>query len=79
MFAAIIPAAALRVRTAIYESLQTILLFPRAGRRQRTEGVYKMVTRRYPYAIYYTIDHDANEVIVVSVRHAAQRPEYDDE
>ena len=28
------PAAAVRVRSAIYDSLQSLLLFPRAGRRQ---------------------------------------------
>jgi toxin ParE1/3/4 len=33
------PAASQRVRTAIYESLQDLLLFPRAGRRQMTEGI----------------------------------------
>jgi toxin ParE1/3/4 len=33
------PAAAQRVRVAIYESLQNLILFPHIGRRQKTAGV----------------------------------------
>jgi plasmid stabilization system protein ParE len=33
------PAASQRVRAAIYESLQDLILFPHVGRPQRTEGV----------------------------------------
>ena len=33
------PAAARRVRAAIYDSLQNLILFPQVGRRQKTEGV----------------------------------------
>lgn len=55
------PAAAAHVRAAIYESLQNLILFPHAGRRQRTEGVRKIVTRRYSYLIYYTVDEAAEE------------------
>jgi plasmid stabilization system protein ParE len=40
------PAAAQRVRAAIYESLQNLILFPHAGRRQKAESVRKFVTRR---------------------------------
>lgn len=41
------PAAAQRVREAIYESLQNLILFPHVGRPQQTEGVRKFVTRKY--------------------------------
>ena len=33
------PAAALRVRAAIYAGLQTLILFPYVGRQQTIEGV----------------------------------------
>jgi plasmid stabilization system protein ParE len=46
------PEAALRVRAAILESLQSLVLFPQVGRRQKVEGVRKLVTRRYPYLVY---------------------------
>ena len=50
------PQAALRVRAAILESLQNLVLFPQVGRQQKIEGVRKLVTRRYPYLVYYTAD-----------------------
>jgi toxin ParE1/3/4 len=72
------PAAARRVRAAIYQSLQYLILFPHVGRLQQTEGVRKFVTRRYAYLIYYTVDDAADEIIVLSVKHSAQRREHDD-
>jgi toxin ParE1/3/4 len=47
------PNASLRVRAAILDSLQDLVLFPEAGRRQAIEGVRKFVTRKYSYLIYY--------------------------
>jgi plasmid stabilization system protein ParE len=35
------PSAARRVRAAIYDSLQNLILFPEVGRRQKTQGVRK--------------------------------------
>jgi toxin ParE1/3/4 len=43
------PAAAERVRVAIYESLQDLMLFPQVGRPQQTPGVRKFTTRKYAY------------------------------
>jgi toxin ParE1/3/4 len=72
------PAAAQRVRAAIYESLQDLILFPHAGRQQQTEGVRKFVTRKYAYLTYYTVDAAAEEIVILSVKHSAQRREHDD-
>jgi toxin ParE1/3/4 len=72
------PAAAQRVRAAIYESLQDIILFPHAGRLQQTEGIRKFVMRRYAYLIYYTVDDAMEEIIILNVKHSAQRREYED-
>jgi len=72
------PAAARRVRSAIYESLQNLILFPHAGRLQQTEGVRKFVTRRYAYIVYYTVDEVAEEIVILNVKHSAQRREHDD-
>ena len=47
------PTASQRVRAAIYESLQDLILFPHVGRLQQTEGVRKFVTRKYSYLVYY--------------------------
>lgn len=72
------PAAAQRVRAAIYESLQDIILFPHAGRLQQAEGIRKFVVRRYAYLIYYTVDDAMEEIIILNVKHSAQRREYED-
>jgi toxin ParE1/3/4 len=45
------PTAAVRVRSAILETLQLLIRFPGAGRAQTVEGVRKIVTRRYPYIV----------------------------
>jgi toxin ParE1/3/4 len=50
------PNASLRVRAAILDFLQDIVLFPEAGRRQTVEGVRKFVSRKYSYLIYYGLD-----------------------
>lgn len=72
------PAAATRVRAAIYESLQDLALFPHAGRAQRTPGIRKFVTRKYDFLVYYTVDGAADELIILSVNHPAQRREHED-
>lgn len=72
------PTAALRVRAAIAESLQTLVLFPHIGRRQKTEGVRKIVTRRYPYLVYYIIDEAVEEIAIIAIQHAAREREHSD-
>jgi toxin ParE1/3/4 len=72
------PAAAQRVRAAIYESLQNLILFPHVGRKQKVEGVRKFVTRKYTYLVYYTIDEAAEEIVILSGKHPARRREHED-
>jgi len=72
------PAAAVRVRAAILETLQMLLLFPHAGRRQTVEGVRKIVTRHYAYIVYYSVDLDLQEIVVNSIQHPAREREYRD-
>jgi toxin ParE1/3/4 len=72
------PAAAKRVRSAIYGSLRNLLIFPRAGRRQKTHDVRKLVTPRYRYLIYYTVDAETDEIVIHGVRHPAGRREHRD-
>ncbi len=68
------PTGALRVRAGILDTLQILTRFPRLGRRQNVEGVRKAVTRRYRYAVYYTVDEVAGEIIVLAIRHPSRRP-----
>jgi plasmid stabilization system protein ParE len=72
------PGAALRVRSAIYESLRNLVLFPRSGHKQKVEGVRKVVTRRYSYLVYYTVDDAADEIIVIAIHHSARGREHSD-
>ena len=72
------PAAAQRVRAAIYESPQNLILFPHAGRLQQTEGVRKFVTRKYAYLVYYTMDDAAEEIVVLDIKPSAQKHEHED-
>jgi toxin ParE1/3/4 len=72
------PAAARRVRAAILHSLQNLVLFPRVGRAQTVPGVRKLVTQKYPYVVYYTVDEEREEVIVLTIQHPAQERNYED-
>ena len=72
------PEAAEAVRSAIYDSLANLLLFPNVGRQQTTEGVRKLVTRKYSYLIYYTVDEIAEEIVILSVKHSARERDHSD-
>ena len=66
------------MRAAILESLQSLVSFPHIGRRQKVEGVRKLVTRRYPYLVYYTADDEAEEIVVLAIQHSAREREHSD-
>jgi plasmid stabilization system protein ParE len=72
------PAASERVRASIYDSLQDLILFPYIGRAQQAKGVRKFVTRKYRYIVYYTVDESAGEIIILNVKHPAQRREHEE-
>lgn len=72
------PAGSKRVRAAILGSVRLLVSYPRAGTSTTTEGVRKLVVRRYPYLIYYTADEGQNEVAILGVKHAARKREHED-
>ena len=72
------PQAALRIRAAILQSFQNLVSLPNVGRRQNVDGVRKLITRRYPYLIYYKIDDVADEIVVLTIRHSAREREHSD-
>ncbi|HXO68253.1 MAG TPA: type II toxin-antitoxin system RelE/ParE family toxin [Bradyrhizobium sp.] len=72
------PEAALRVGAAIDKSLQNLVLFPHAGRKQEVDGVRKVVTRRYPYLVYYRTDEVDGEIVIIAIRHSARTREHSD-
>ena len=72
------PAAAIAVRAAILRSLRDLVLFPALGRRQTVEGVRKLVTGKYRYLIYYTVDEGPEEVVVLTIRHSSRGRDFSD-
>lgn len=72
------PQAARRVRDSIIESLQTLVLFPHIGRQQAVKSVRKLVTRRYPYLVYYSVDETSEEIVIITIQHPARRREHTD-
>jgi toxin ParE1/3/4 len=59
-------------------SLQNLARFPAIGRPQNVEGVRKLVTPRYRYLVYYTIDEEAEEIVILTIQHPARRRQYRD-
>lgn len=72
------PTAALRARDAILRSVQTLSSFPEIGRKQSVEGVRKLPMRGSPYLIYYSVNREADEIAILTVRHAARARPYTD-
>ena len=66
-----------RARRGLCQSAKPVAV-PQMGRRQKTEGVRKLVTRQYGYLIYYMIDDAAEDVVILSVKHPARRREHED-
>ena len=66
------PAAALRVRSAILDSIAALSHFPEIGRTQDLTDVRKLVTRRYPYLIYYRVDVTTDTVVILTIQHPAR-------
>jgi plasmid stabilization system protein ParE len=72
------PDAGDRVRADIFRSLRSLVLFPKVGRRQATAGVRKVVTRKYHYLIYYTLDEAKDAITILNVKHKAREREHSD-
>ena len=72
------PNPSLRVRAAILDSLQDLVLFPEAGRRQTIEDVRKFIIRRYSYLIYYVLDRSVDEIVILTIQHSGREREYED-
>ena len=53
-----------------------LAVFPGLGRRQRTAGVRKIGVGRHPYSVYYSIDEQADEIVIISVRHTSRAPRF---
>jgi plasmid stabilization system protein ParE len=70
------PAAAHRVMARIKRSIDLLADFPRSSKASEVPGIHEMPIVRYPYIVFYTVDDDAQEVIILRVRHTSQDPEH---
>ena len=72
------PFAAQRVRDSILDSLKILNQFPYAGRKQTVGSVRKLMTRKYRYLVYYSVDESHQEVVVLAIQHPARARDYHD-
>jgi plasmid stabilization system protein ParE len=55
--------------------LELLCSFSTLGREQVESGVRSFVTRKYAYLIYYEVEEEGEDLVVLAVRHPArQRP-----
>lgn len=41
--------------------------------------VRKVVVRRYPYIVYYLVDAERSEVVILTIQHGARRQPFESE
>jgi hypothetical protein len=37
-----------------------------------------LLTRKYVYLVYYTVDESADEIVILNIKHPARRREHED-
>ncbi len=65
--------AALRVYEAVRDQVALLADHPELGRLGRVPATRELVIARTPYIAVYTVDRDADAVIVLRVLHGARR------
>jgi toxin ParE1/3/4 len=63
-----------RVMTRIKRSIEQLADFPYSGRPSEIADVRELPIVRYPYIVFYTVDEQAGEVLILRVRHTSQDP-----
>jgi toxin ParE1/3/4 len=69
--------AAASVRARIEALVEQLSNFPFLAQETELEGVRRAALGNYPYNIFYTVD--ADEVVILRIRHGARRPLRDTE
>lgn len=72
------PLGARNVQLAMQATFAQLANFPGLGRRQRATGLRKIGVGRYPYNVYYSVDAQADEIVIISVRHMSSAPRFFD-
>jgi toxin ParE1/3/4 len=71
------PQGASNVARAIHKTIELIGQFPEAGRLAGEKATRVLPVGRYPYLIYWTVEH--GNAWIVHIRHTARRPWHPDQ
>jgi toxin ParE1/3/4 len=66
--------AARRVITYMQRSIGRLADFPYSARPSEIPDIRELPIVRYPYIVFYAVDEDRREVLILRVRHASQDP-----
>lgn len=66
------PSAARKIKAAIGRSINRLRFLPRSCELTDQAGVRRLPIVRYPYVVFYIVDDDAGEVVILRVRHTSQ-------
>ena len=57
----------------IEKAVGELLEHPYSAQETEKQGVRRKYIRRFRYAIFYAVDREANELVILHIRHAARR------
>ena len=66
--------AAQRIIARIKRTIDLLTQLPNSGRPSEIAGIRELPIVRYPYIVFYTLDAEAGEVVILRVRHTSQDP-----
>ena len=66
------PSGAKRVQARIQAAVNRLIEYPHSGQFTGLKTMRRVVATPYPYLVFYKVD--ADEVVIIGVRHAARRP-----
>jgi toxin ParE1/3/4 len=69
--------AAKRVVARIERTIQNLVDFPEMAQEADEAGVRRMPVAQYPFIVFYTVE--ADEIVILHVRHGARRWPWEDE
>ncbi|CAN0506737.1 unnamed protein product, partial [Phaeothamnion confervicola] len=67
------PLAAGDFADSIDAAVAELIENPYSAQETELKGIRRKYVRRFRYALFYTIDEEKDELLIVSVRHAARR------
>lgn len=70
-------ASASKVRDEIQRTIAMLERFPFSGPRSDVKPVRKIVVRRYPYIIYYVVDAERREIVIITIQHGSRHQPFE--